>query len=84
MGWYKPNGKEQVREYLEESAFWQKLLGNRGKTLYAEIAASWQQNFCGEKVSWRDQEYVSSKNIDIVIFDDELSGSQISNIERPF
>jgi GTP-binding protein HflX len=80
---HKDQTEPQLQEYLDELAFLaetagavavrrftQKLLHPDGKT------------FIGKGKLEEIKKYVQAKNIRIAIFDDELNGSQITNIEK--
>lgn len=80
---HKTQTEEQVKEYLEELAFLAETAGATAvKRFMQKLPHPDSKTFVGKGKLEEIREYVSSKNIDIVIFDDELSGSQISNIEK--
>jgi len=73
----------QVQEYLEELAFLASTAGaNTVKRFTQKLAHPDSKTFVGKGKLEEIREYVKARNIDVVIFDDELSGSQISNIEK--
>jgi len=79
----KEQTDEQVQEYLEELAFLASTAGAKTvKRFTQKLAHPDSKTFVGKGKLEEISAYVQSKNIDVVIFDDELSGSQISNIEK--
>ncbi|MFT3826403.1 MAG: GTPase HflX [Chitinophagaceae bacterium] len=80
---HKTQTEEQVKEYLEELAFLSETAGATAvKRFMQKLPHPDSKTFVGKGKLEEIKAYVSGKNIDIVIFDDELSGSQISNIEK--
>lgn len=79
----KDQTEEQVNEYLDELAF---LAETAGATTIKIFKQRFQhpdsRTFVGKGKLEEIKEYVRSKNINLVIFDDELTGSQIQNIEK--
>lgn len=79
----KDQTAEQLAEYLDELAFLAETAGavtvNRftQKMLHPD-----SRTFVGKGKLEEIKDYVKSKGIDLVIFDDELTGSQISNIQK--
>jgi GTP-binding protein HflX len=84
VGIVQKDQKEQdVKEYLSELAFLAETAGATAvKTFMQKIPHPDSKTFVGKGKLQEIGEYVQSKNIDILIFDDELTGAQISNIEK--
>ncbi len=79
----KDQTEPQVQEYLDELAFLAETAGARAvKRFTQKLQHPDSRTFVGKGKLEEIREYVSGKNIRIVIFDDELSGSQITNIEK--
>ena len=73
---------EQVEEYLDELAFLALTAGAiTVKRFTQKLERPDSKTFVGKGKLEEIKNYVQSKNIGIVIFDDELTGSQIINIE---
>lgn len=74
---------EVTREYLDELAF---LVDTAGGEVVYEFTQRMQKpdraTFVGTGKLEEIQAYVKAEEIDIVVFDDELSPSQLRNIER--
>ncbi|CAN5660561.1 GTPase HflX [soil metagenome] len=74
---------EQVEEYLDELAFLAETAGAMAvKRFTQKLKHADSKTFVGKGKLEEIKNYVASKNISLVIFDDELTGSQISNIEK--
>jgi GTP-binding protein HflX len=74
---------EQVSEYLDELAFLAETAGVIAvKRFTQKLPHPDSRTFVGKGKLEEIKQYVSSKGIDLVIFDDELTGSQIANIEK--
>ncbi|QEC68040.1 GTPase HflX [Panacibacter ginsenosidivorans] len=74
---------EQVEEYLDELAFLAETAGAIAvKRFTQKLKHADSKTFVGKGKLEEIKNYVISKNITLVIFDDELTGSQISNIEK--
>jgi GTP-binding protein HflX len=72
-----------VNEYLDELSFLAETAGAKTKKRFIQkLYQPDSKTFIGSGKLEEIKKYVSSKNIRVVIFDDELSGSQISNIEK--
>ncbi len=73
----------QVEEYLDELAF---LADTAGATSVKRFMQKMQhpdsRTFVGKGKLEEIRDYVLGRNIDLIIFDDELTGSQITNIEK--
>ncbi len=73
----------QVTEYLDELAFLSETAGAIAvKRFTQKLAHPDSRTFVGKGKLEEIKQYVNGKNIHLVIFDDELTGSQISNIEK--
>jgi GTP-binding protein HflX len=74
---------DQVREYLDELAFLSETAGAIAVERFTQrLPHPDSRTFVGKGKLEEIKQYVASKDIDVVIFDDELTGSQISNIEK--
>lgn len=74
---------EQVTEYLDELAFLSETAGAKAvKRFTQRLAHPDSRTFVGKGKLEEIKNYVSGRDINLVIFDDELTGSQISNIEK--
>lgn len=79
----KEQTEEQVQEYLDELAFLAETAGAKtAKRFVQRMAHPDSKTFVGKGKLEQIRDYVQLKNITIVIFDDELTGSQITNIEK--
>ncbi|MCC7401366.1 MAG: GTPase HflX [Chitinophagaceae bacterium] len=79
----KGQTEQQVGEYLDELAFLAETAGASAiKRFIQKLPHPDSKTFVGKGKLEEIRQYVSGKNIRIVIFDDELSGSQITNIEK--
>jgi GTP-binding protein HflX len=80
---HKTQTEEQVKEYLEELAFLAETAGATAvKRFMQKLPHPDSRTFVGKGKLEEIQQYIQNRDINIVIFDDELSGSQISNIEK--
>jgi GTP-binding protein HflX len=74
---------EQAEEYLEELAFLALTAGALVKKRYLQrLTFPNPRTFIGEGKLQEIADYVVAEEIDIVIFDDELSPSQLRNLEN--
>lgn len=74
---------EQVTEYLDELAFLSETAGAMAvKRFTQKLAHPDSRTFVGKGKLEEIKNYVNGKDIHLVIFDDELTGSQIANIEK--
>ncbi len=74
---------EQVQEYLDELAFLAETAGAVAmKRFTQKLPHPNSKTFVGKGKLEEIKKYLDGKAIDVIIFDDELSGSQISNIEK--
>ncbi len=79
----KDQTNEQAEEYLDELAFLSETAGaTTVKRFTQKLAHPDSRTFVGKGKLEEIKQYVNGKNITLVIFDDELTGSQISNIEK--
>lgn len=79
----KDQTNEQAEEYLDELAFLSETAGATTiKRFTQKLAHPDSRTFVGKGKLEEIKQYVNGKNITLVIFDDELTGSQISNIEK--
>ncbi len=79
----KDQTEQQVMEYLDELAFLAETAGAITlKRFTQKLAHPDSRTFVGKGKLEEIGAYVKSKDIRIVIFDDELSGAQINNIEK--
>jgi GTP-binding protein HflX len=79
----KEQTQEQVYEYLDELAFLAETAGAETVRKFTQkLPHPDSRTFVGKGKLEEIKEYVSGKNISLVIFDDELTGSQITNIEK--
>ena len=73
----------EVNEYLDELAFLAETAGAKTKKRFIQkLYQPDSKTFIGSGKLQEIKNYISSKDVRVVIFDDELSGSQISNIEK--
>ena len=74
---------DQVREYLDELAFLSETAGAIAVERFTQrLPHPDSRTFVGKGKLEEIKQYVASRDIDVVIFDDELTGSQIQNIEK--
>ena len=79
----KEQTEEQVNEYLDELAFLAETAGAITiKSFKQRLQHPDSRTFVGKGKLEEIKQYVAAKDIDMVIFDDELTGSQIANIEK--
>ncbi len=75
--------EEKEREYLEELAFLVDTAGGIVKDVFTQkLGHPDRATFVGTGKLDEIKAYVDAEEIDIVVFDDELSPSQLRNIER--
>ena len=78
---YKEQTEDLVNEYLVELQFLAETAGaNTYKKFIQKLPYPDSKTFMGKGKLEEIQKYCAANKIDIVIFDDELSGSQIGNI----
>jgi GTP-binding protein HflX len=79
----KNQTEEMAREYLEELAFLADTAGAEQRAVFTQrLDVPNPKTFIGTGKLLEVKEYVREEEIDMVIFDDELSPSQLRNIER--
>jgi GTPase len=79
----KDQTEQQVREYLDELSFLVETAGATAvKRFVQRLAHPDSRTFIGKGKLEEIKQYVIGKDIKLAIFDDELSGSQISNIQK--
>ncbi len=79
----KDQTEQQVQEYLDELAFLAETAGAVTiKKFIQKLAHPDSRTFVGKGKLEEIRQYVESREINLVIFDDELSGAQIMNIEK--
>jgi GTP-binding protein HflX len=75
--------EQQVNEYLDELAFLAETAGaSTQRKFMQKLAHPDSKTFIGKGKLEEIKAYIQGKGIRVVIFDDELSGSQITNIEK--
>ncbi|PQJ12516.1 GTPase HflX [Flavipsychrobacter stenotrophus] len=78
---YKEQTEIMVKEYLDELAFLAETAGATSvKTFIQKLPKPDSKTFVGKGKLEEIKVYVKTKGITIVIFDDELTGSQLGNI----
>ena len=79
----KEQKEEQAQEYLDELAFLAETAGAITiKRFVQKMAHPDSKTFVGKGKLKEIKDYVQRKEIDLLIFDDELTGAQITNIEK--
>jgi GTP-binding protein HflX len=75
--------EEMAREYLEELAFLTDTAGAEQRAVFTQrLNIPNPKTFIGSGKLNEVREFVKKEEIDMVIFDDELSPSQLRNVER--
>jgi GTPase len=75
--------EQQVNEYLDELSFLAETAGAVTQRKFVQkLAHPDSKTFIGKGKLEEIKAYIQGKGIRVVIFDDELSGSQITNIEK--
>lgn len=84
VGLVQPGQSEpQLMEYLAELAFLAETAGADAiKRFFQKLPHPDSRTYLGKGKLEEIKQYVLSKGVTLAIFDDELSGSQISNIEK--
>jgi GTP-binding protein HflX len=84
VGVIRPGEKpEETKEYLDELAFLVDTAGGAVETTFTQkMLKPDRATFVGTGKLEEIKGYVQSEEIDMVVFDDELSPSQLRNIER--
>jgi GTPase len=79
----KEEKEEQAQEYLDELAFLAETAGAvTVKRFVQKLAHPDSKTFIGKGKLEEIKNFVKLKDIEVVIFDDELTGAQIGNIEK--
>ncbi|MCD6064707.1 MAG: hflX [Flavipsychrobacter sp.] len=79
---HKLQTEDQLKEYLAELAFLAETAGAETvKSFIQKLPKPDSKTFVGKGKLEEIRDYVQAKNINLAIFDDELTGSQINNIE---
>ncbi|MFT3702870.1 MAG: GTPase HflX [Agriterribacter sp.] len=81
---YKQQTEQQLKEYLAELAFLAETAGAKAvKTFFQKLPHPDSKTFIGKGKLEEIQSYIQQRgDITVAIFDDELTGAQISNIEK--
>ncbi|MCB0777314.1 MAG: GTPase HflX, partial [Chitinophagaceae bacterium] len=80
---HKDQTEQQLNEYLDELAFLAETAGAvTVKRFTQKLQHPDSRTFIGKGKLEEIRQYIQGKNIRVVIFDDELSGAQINNIEK--
>lgn len=80
---HKAQTEEQVQEYLDELAFLATTAGAVAvKRFTQKLQHPDSRTFVGKGKLEEIRQYIEGRDIQLAIFDDELSGSQITNIEK--
>ncbi len=80
---YKDQTEAQVKEYLDELSFLAETAGAVAvKRFIQRLPHPDSKTFLGKGKLEEIKKYIDGKDIRIAIFDDELSGAQINNIEK--
>ncbi len=80
---HKDQTEPQVQEYLDELAFLAETAGAVAvKRFTQKLVHPDSRTFIGKGKLEEIKKYIDGKDIRVVIFDDELSGAQINNIEK--
>ncbi len=80
---HKDQTEQQVHEYLDELAFLAETAGAvTVKRFTQKLQHPDSRTFVGKGKLEEIKKYVQGKDVRIIIFDDELSGAQINNIEK--
>ena len=80
---HKDQTEQEVHEYLDELAFLAETAGAVAvKKFIQKLPHPDSRTYVGKGKLEEIRKYVEGRDINILIFDDELSGSQIMNIEK--
>ena len=80
---HKDQSEQEVLEYLDELAFLAETAGAVAvKKFVQKLAHPDSRTYVGKGKLEEIKNYIRDKDINVLIFDDELNGSQISNIEK--
>jgi GTP-binding protein HflX len=79
----KDQTEQQVKDYLDELEFLAETAGAVTKKRFIQkLQHPDSRTFVGKGKLEEIRQYISFHSIDLVIFDDELSGAQINNIQK--
>ncbi|MGB1102503.1 MAG: GTPase HflX [Crocinitomicaceae bacterium] len=77
--------EEQAKEYIEELEFLARTSGAETKRKFLQrISRPNSKTYIGSGKVNEIKDYINRNDVDIAIFDDELSPSQLRNLEREF
>lgn len=80
---HKDQTEQQLQEYLDELAFLAETAGAVAvKRFTQKLPHPDSRTFVGKGKLEEIRQYIQGRNIRVIIFDDELSGTQINNIEK--
>jgi GTP-binding protein HflX len=80
---HRNQSEEQVTEYLDELAFLAETAGARTlKRFTQRMYAPDPRTYIGSGKLAEIKDYVMRKEADLVVFDDDLNGTQINNLEK--
>ena len=80
---HKDQTEEELQEYLDELSFLAETAGAIAvKRFTQKLPHPDSRTFIGKGKLEEIKNYIQGRNVRIVIFDDELNGSQITNIEK--
>ena len=80
---HKDQTEQQLQEYLDELVFLAETAGAIAvKRFTQKLAHPDSKTFIGKGKLEEVKKYTEGKDIRVIIFDDELSGAQINNIEK--
>src|SRR6476469_4315968 len=80
---HKDQREQEVMEYLDELAFLAETAGAVAvKKFIQKLPHPDSRTYVGKGKLEEIKAYVQSRDINLLIFDDELNGSQINNIEK--
>ena len=80
---HKGQADAQVQEYMEELSFLAETAGAKPvKRFMQRLQHPDSRTYIGKGKLEEVRQYVHSRGIQVVIFDDELTGAQISNLEK--
>src|SRR5881275_1257068 len=79
----KDQTEQEVHEYLDELAFLAETAGAIAvKKFIQKLPHPDSRTFVGKGKLEEIRNYIQDRDINVLIFDDELSGAQIMNIEK--
>ena len=80
---HKDQTEQQTQEYLDELAFLAETAGAVSvKRFTQKLSHPDSRTFIGKGKLEEIRKYIQGRDIRVIIFDDELNGSQITNIEK--